>query len=86
MPSLHKSAFRLMKKEIETIIHVSARPKGFGRIQGYAPKIRAQRKKTAYRKAEIKAGIIEWTVGVLVVVSLVSRRGIYFLGKKQEKW
>ena len=38
MPSLHKSAFRLMKKEIETIIHVSAWPKGFGRTtSGSAP-------------------------------------------------
>jgi hypothetical protein len=41
-----------------------------------------------YRKAEIKQKIIEWTVGILVLVSGVGLLGVafYFLGKKQNKW
>ena len=47
--------------------------------------VRKDRQKTLYRKAEIKQAIIEWTLGILVVVSGVGILGvgIYFLGKKQ---
>ena len=46
------------------------------------------RQKTLYREAEIKQAIIEWTLGILVVVSGIGILGvgIYYLGKKQEKW
>ena len=51
-------------------------------------KVRKDRQKTLYRKAEIKQAIIEWTLGILVVVSGVGILGvgIYYLGKKQGKW
>ena len=41
-----------------------------------------------YRKQEIKRAIIEWTVGILVLVSGISVLGVafYFIGKKQGKW
>jgi len=50
--------------------------------------VRKDRQKTLYRKAEIKQAIIEWTLGILVVVSGVGVLGvgIYYLGKKQGKW
>ena len=50
--------------------------------------VRKDRQKTLYRKAEIKQAIIEWTLGILVVVSGIGILcvGIYYLGKKQGKW
>jgi len=41
-----------------------------------------------YRKAEIKQTIVEWSLGILVVLSGIGLLGvgIYFLGKKQGKW
>jgi len=55
------------------------------RIEG---QVRKDRQKTLYRKAEIKQAIIEWTVGILVLLSGVGLLGVgfYFLGKKQNKW
>jgi len=55
------------------------------RIEG---QVRKERQKTMYRKAEIKRTIMEWSLGILVVVSGVGLFGvgIYFLGKQQGKW
>lgn len=51
-------------------------------------KVRKDRQKTLYRKAEIKQAIIEWTLGIVVVVSSFGLFGlvIYFIGKKQGRW
>jgi hypothetical protein len=50
--------------------------------------VRKDRQKTLYRKAEIRQAIIEWTLGILVVVSGIGILGvgIFLLGKKQGKW
>ena len=41
-----------------------------------------------YRKAEIRQAIVEWVLGIVVVVSSLGLFGlvIYFIGKKQGKW
>jgi hypothetical protein len=51
-------------------------------------KIRAQRKKTAYRKAEIKEAIIMWVVGGVIVLAGIAGLGavLYLIGKQQGKW
>lgn len=50
--------------------------------------VRKDRQKTLYRKAEIKQSILEWSLGILVVVSGVGLLGfiIYLIGKKQGRW
>jgi len=77
-----------MKKEIETIIMFQHGPKGLEEYKDTLRKIRAQRKKTAYRKAEIKEALILWTVGGVIVMAGVAGLAVvlYLIGKQQGKW
>ena len=77
-----------MKKEIETIIMYQYGPQGLEEYKDTLRKIRAQRKKTAYRKAEIKEAIIMWVVGGIIVLAGIAGLGavLYFIGKQQGKW
>ena len=77
-----------MKKEIETIIMFQHGPEGLAEYKDTLRKIREQRKKTAYRKAEIKEALIMWVVGSLIVVSGIVGLAValYFIGKQQGKW
>ena len=77
-----------MKKEIETIIMYQHGPKGLEEYKDTLRKIRAQRKKTAYRKAEIKEAIIMWVVGGIIVMAGIAGLGavLYLIGKQQGKW
>jgi len=51
-------------------------------------KIRAQRRKTAYRKAEIKEALIMWTFGSIIVMAGIAGLAVvlYLIGKQQGKW
>ena len=77
-----------MKKEIETIIMFQHGPKGLEEYKDTLRKIREQRKKTAYRKAEIKEALIMWVVGGFIVISGIAGLAavLYFIGKQQGKW
>ena len=77
-----------MKKEIETIIMYQHGPKGLEEYKDTLRKIRAQRKKTAYRQAEIKEAIILWVVGGIIVLAGVAGLAavLYLIGKQQGKW
>ena len=77
-----------MKKEIETIIMFQHGPKGLEEYKDTLRKIRAQRKKTAYRKAEIKEALILWTVGGVIVLAGVAGLAatLWLIGKQQGKW
>ena len=77
-----------MKKEIETIIMYQYGPQGLEEYKDTLRKIRAQRKKTAYRQAEIKDAIITWTVGTMVVLVGLAGLGavLFFIGQHQGKW
>jgi len=77
-----------MKKEIETIIMYQHGPKGLEEYKDTLRKIRAQRKKTAYRQAEIKEAIIMWVVGGIIVLAGIAGLAavLYLIGKQQGKW
>ena len=77
-----------MKKEIETIIMYQHGPQGLEEYKDTLRKIRAQRKKTAYRQAEIKEAIIMWVVGGIIVLAGIAGLGavLYLIGKQQGKW
>ena len=63
-------------------------PNGLEEYKDTLRKVRAQRKKTAYRQAEIKDAIITWTVGTMVVLIGLAGLGavLYFIGRHQGKW
>jgi|TARA_R110000796_G_scaffold52505_1_gene123704 hypothetical protein len=77
-----------MRKEIETIIMFQHGLKGLEEYKDTLRKIRAQRRKTAYRKAEIKEALIMWTFGSIIVMSGIAGLAavLYFIGKQQGKW
>lgn len=77
-----------LRKEVETIIMYTHGPKGVEEYKNTLRRVRAQRKKTAHRQAELKEALILWTVGGLV--SLAGFAGlavvVYMIGKQQGKW
>ncbi len=77
-----------MRKEIETIIQFQYGPTGLKEYKDTLRRVREQRKKTEYRKAEIKEALIMWVVGGIIVMSGIAGLAavLYFLGKQQGKW
>ena len=77
-----------MKKDVETLISFTYGTKGLEEYKDTLRRVRAQRRKTEYRKAEIKEAIIVWTLGTLVVLAGVAGLGflMYAIGKKEGKW
>ena len=77
-----------MRKDIETIISFQYGPKGLEEYKDTLRRVREQRKKTAYRKAELKEALVTWTLGILICTSAVALLGFgfYLLGKQQGKW
>lgn len=77
-----------MRKDIESIIMVTHGPSGLEEYKDTLRKVRAQRKKTAYRKAEIKDAIITWTLATLIILAGIAGLGflLYLIGKNEGKW
>jgi formate-dependent nitrite reductase membrane component NrfD len=50
--------------------------------------MRKQRKEEIYKKEQFKRALIEWTVGILLVLSGIAGLAIvlYFIGRSQGKW
>lgn len=77
-----------MRKDLETLISFTYGPKGLDDYKETLRRVRAQRKKTAYRQAEIKEAIVVWTLGTLVVLAGVAGLGLllYAIGRNEGKW
>lgn len=77
-----------LKKELESMIRFVHGPTGLQEYKDILRDMREQKKKHEFRKQEIKDAIIEWTVGILVLIIAVGILGIftYFIGKSQGKW
>ena len=77
-----------MKKDVETLIGYTYGQKGLEEYKATLRSVREQRRKTAYRKAELKETLVTWTFGLLISSSAVALLGFAFflLGKQQGKW
>jgi len=77
-----------MKRDVEALISFTYGPKGLEEYKNTLRRVREQRKKNEYRKAEIKDAIILWTVGSLVVLSSIAGLGLvlYAIGRNEGKW
>lgn len=77
-----------MKKDVETLIGYTYGQKGLDEYKNTLRAVRAQRKKTAYRQAEIKEAILVWTIGTLATLAGMAGLGVvlYWIGKSQGKW
>lgn len=83
-----KEKLERQRSEILTMIGYAYGSKGKERYKQILREVKEQRRKHAYRKEEIKQALLEWTVGILAVVSGAAILGVafYYIGKKQGKW
>jgi hypothetical protein len=87
---IHAAQEKLAKQraEILRIVQYTGGTKGKERYLQILREVKEQRRKHAYRKEEIKQAVIEWTFGILVLVSVVGVLGVafYYFGKKQGRF
>ena len=85
--SAHKR-MQALRKEVEMLVQFSYGLDGLQEYKDTLRRVRAQRKKTAYRRAELKQALITWFFGGLIVLSGIAGLGIvlYLMGKQQGKW
>ncbi|MDC0117579.1 hypothetical protein OAI16_06770 [Flavobacteriaceae bacterium] len=83
-----KKQAEALRAEIKQYIQFGYGQSAWEELLRIEAQVRKERQKTLYRKAEIKQTIIEWIVGILVLVSGIGILGmvLYFIGKKQGKW
>ena len=76
------------RAEILRLVTYTGGQKGKEKYLEILRQVKEQRRKTAYRKAEIKQAVIEWVFGILVLVSVVGVLGVafYYFGKKQGRF
>ena len=83
----HKK-MQALRKEVETLVQFTYGMDGLQEYKETLRRVRAERKKTAYRRAELKQAMITWFFGSVIVVSGIAGLGIvlYMIGKQQGKW
>ena len=77
-----------MRKEIKNYISWHYGPSAWDEVLSIEAQMRKQRKEELYRKEELKKAIIEWTVGILILVTGICLMGfiLWIIGKGQGKW
>tara|TARA_R110000765_G_C18640838_1_gene574231 strand:+ start:155 stop:622 length:468 start_codon:yes stop_codon:yes gene_type:complete len=77
-----------LRQEVETMVQFSYGMDGLQEYKDTLRRVRAQRKKTAYRQAELKQALITWFFGGVIVLSGIAGLGavLYMIGKQQGKW
>ena len=77
-----------MRNEIKSYISWTYGPSAWEEVLHIEAQMRKQRKEELYRKEEFKRAVIDWTVGILIVLSGVAGLVLvlYFMGKQQGKW
>ena len=85
--SAHKK-MQALRQEVETLVQFTYGMDGLQEYKETLRRVRAQRKKTAYRRAELKQAMITWFFGSVIVVSGIAGLGVvlYMIGKQQGKW
>ena len=85
--SAHKK-MQALRKEVEMLVQFTYGMDGLQEYKETLRRVRAQRKKTAYRHAELKQALITWFFGTLIVLSGIFGLGVvlYLIGQQQGKW
>ena len=84
--SAHKK-MQALRKEVEMLVQFTYGMDGLQEYKETLRRVRAQRKKTAYRRAELKQALITWFFGTLIVLSgiLGLAATLYMIAKQQGK-
>ena len=77
-----------MRNEIKSFISFQYGPSAWEEVLQIEAQMRKKRKEEIYRKEEFKRALIEWTVGILLVLAGIAGLAIvlYFMGRSQGKW
>ena len=83
-----KKQMEAQRAEIKQYIQFGFGQSAWEELLAIEGRVRKDRQKTMYRKAEIQQTILEWTLGIMVALSGVAVLifALYIIGKKQEKW
>ena len=76
------------RRELETLIAFQYGPKGLEEYKNTLRAVREQRRKTAYRQAEIKEAVTMWTIAVLVGLSGLFGLALitWAVGRSEGRW
>ena len=85
--SAHKK-MQALRQEVETMVQFSYGMDGLQEYKDTLRRVRAQRKKTAYRRAELKQAMITWFFGGVIILSGIAGLVLmlWTIGKQQGKW
>lgn len=77
-----------LKKELENMIRFVHGPTGLKEYKNILRDMREQKRKHEFRQQQIKESIIEWTVGIILVIASAGLLAVvmYFIGKQQGRW
>ena len=77
-----------LKADLENMIRFVHGPTGLKEYKDILRDMRKQKEKTDFRKAKLKQSIIEWTVGILIMIVGIAIMAtvFYFIGQEQGKW
>jgi hypothetical protein len=77
-----------LRHDLETMIGYSYGATGLEEYKETLRRVKAERERTAYRRAELKEAAVLWLVGILAVVagSFVLGGAVYLLGWDQGRW
>ena len=84
----HKQKAKELREDLRSHISLYYGPSAWEEVLQIEAQMRKQRKEEIYRKEELKRALIEWTVGILLVLSGIVGLAIvlYFMGRSQGKW
>ena len=76
------------RRELETLIAFQYGPKGLEEYKNTLRAVREQRRKTAYRQAEIKETVTMWTIAMLVGLSGLAGLALitWVVGRAEGRW
>jgi hypothetical protein len=77
-----------LRHDLETMIGYSYGATGLEEYKETLRRVKAERERTAYRRAELKEAAVLWLVGILAAVlgSFVLGGAVYLLGWGQGRW
>ena len=77
-----------LRQELRQYVQFGFGQSAWEELLAIEAQVRKERQKTMYRKAEIKQAILEWSLGLVVVLSGIGLIGfvIFVIGKRQGKW
>jgi hypothetical protein len=77
-----------LRHDLETMIGYSYGATGLEEYKETLRRVKAERQKSEYRRAELKEALVLWLVGILAVVlgSFVLGGAVYLLGWGQGRW